>query len=133
MYKRITKGLLSIFLFLGTFTIVFGQDVTLKELLSYPYPTNLGSSPVKGRLAWTFSIKGRRNIYFSEDNGKHSSVLLIHADDDRNVSFNNSINLLNKLKKKRDSMTLIIPDDNHNWIKFFQLVKVYEATINFSG
>jgi len=61
-----------------------------------------------------------------------SPVLLIHGDDDRNVSFSHSINLLNRLKKKGVYYeTLVIPDDTHHWLRHENLVKVYEATIDF--
>lgn len=61
-----------------------------------------------------------------------SPVLLIHGDDDRNVSFKHSINLLNRLKKKdADYETLVIPDDNHHLMKHSNLVRAYEATIDF--
>lgn len=61
-----------------------------------------------------------------------SPVLLIHADDDRNVDFNQSVDLLNRLNKKGvDTETLVIPDDTHHWLQFQNLVKVYEATIDF--
>lgn len=61
-----------------------------------------------------------------------SPVLLIHADDDRNVDFNQSVDLLNRLKKKGvDTETLVIPDDTHHWLRFRNLVSVYEATIDF--
>jgi dipeptidyl aminopeptidase/acylaminoacyl peptidase len=63
-----------------------------------------------------------------------SPVLLIHADDDRNVRFDQSINLLNRLKKKGiDYKTLVIPDDTHHWLMFQHLVKIYQATVDFLG
>ena len=61
-----------------------------------------------------------------------SPVLIIHADDDRNVDFDQSINLFNRLKKKGVSCeTLVIPDDTHHWLRFANLVKVYDSTIDF--
>lgn len=61
-----------------------------------------------------------------------SPVLLIHADDDRNVAFDESIDLLNRLQKQGvDVETLVIPDDTHHWFRFHNLVRVYQATIDF--
>lgn len=61
-----------------------------------------------------------------------SPVLIIHADDDRNVGFDQSINLLNRLKKQGVYCeTLVIPDDTHHWLRFANLVKVYSATVDF--
>ncbi|HLR38552.1 MAG TPA: prolyl oligopeptidase family serine peptidase, partial [Chitinophagaceae bacterium] len=61
-----------------------------------------------------------------------SPVLFIHADDDRNVAFNHSIKLLNRLKEKDVYYeTLVIPDDTHHWLRHANLVKVYKSTIDF--
>lgn len=61
-----------------------------------------------------------------------SPVLIIHSDDDRNVEFSQSINLANRLKKKGIPFKeLVIPDDTHDWIKFHNLMKIYEATTDF--
>jgi dipeptidyl aminopeptidase/acylaminoacyl peptidase len=61
-----------------------------------------------------------------------SPVLIIHADDDRNVRFDQSINLLNRLKKKGiHCETLVIPDDTHHWLRFQHLLKIYQATVSF--
>jgi dipeptidyl aminopeptidase/acylaminoacyl peptidase len=61
-----------------------------------------------------------------------SPVLIIHADDDRNVDFDQSINLFNRLKKAGVSCeTLVIPDDTHHWLRFSNLCKVYDSTVDF--
>jgi dipeptidyl aminopeptidase/acylaminoacyl peptidase len=63
-----------------------------------------------------------------------SPVLIIHADDDRNVRFDQSVNLLNRLKKKGvHCETLVIPDDTHHWLRFHHLVRIYQATVGFLG
>lgn len=61
-----------------------------------------------------------------------SPVLIIHPDDDRNVDFNHSINLVNRLKKKGVYYEeLVIPDDTHHFHLFSNLLKVYEETVDF--
>lgn len=61
-----------------------------------------------------------------------SPVLVIHSDDDRNVEFSQSINLVNRLKKQEVPFEeLVIPDETHDWLKYSNLVKIYEATIDF--
>lgn len=61
-----------------------------------------------------------------------SPVLLIHGDDDRNVSFAHSIDLYKRLSEKGVELeTLVIPDDTHHWMKFGNLMKVNQAMINF--
>lgn len=61
-----------------------------------------------------------------------SPVLLIHGDDDRNVNFDESIDLLKKLdQQKVEVETLVIPDDTHHFLKHANLIKVYENTTEF--
>ena len=61
-----------------------------------------------------------------------SPVLIIHADDDRNVPFNQSVNLINRLEKKGVAYeTLMIPDDTHHLMSFDNAVTVYGAVAGF--
>lgn len=61
-----------------------------------------------------------------------SPVLLICSADDRNVEFEQTMNLLNRLKKEQVYFeSLLIPDDTHDWLRFHNYVKIYEATIDF--
>ncbi|SFH34671.1 S9 family peptidase [Pedobacter insulae] len=61
-----------------------------------------------------------------------SPTLLIHADDDRNVPFSQSVDLARRFENKNfDFEYLAIPDDTHHWMKFSNAVKVSEATANF--
>ncbi|MDN3687448.1 S9 family peptidase [Cyclobacterium jeungdonense] len=61
-----------------------------------------------------------------------SPVLFIHSDDDRNVAFYHSADLVRRfdeLGKPYDY--LVIPGDTHHWMKFSNMVEVNEATVNF--
>ena len=61
-----------------------------------------------------------------------SPTLLIHADDDRNVPFSQSVDLARRFEiKKFDFEYLAIPDDTHHWMKFSNAIKVSEATADF--
>jgi len=61
-----------------------------------------------------------------------SPVLLIHGDDDRNVSFSNSIDLVRRLEAKGVPYeTLVIVDDTHHWMKFSNVLRVGHATAEF--
>jgi len=61
-----------------------------------------------------------------------SPVLIIHADDDRNVRFNQSVDLINRLEKKGVPFeTLMIVDDTHHWMNWNNAVKVYGAVADF--
>ena len=61
-----------------------------------------------------------------------SPVLIIHGDDDRNVAFGQSIDLISRLEKKGIPYeTLMIPDDTHHWMNFNNAVTVYAAVANY--
>ncbi len=61
-----------------------------------------------------------------------SPVLIIHADDDRNVRFNQSTDLVNRLEKNKiPHETLMIVDDTHHWMKWENSVTVYNAVAEY--
>ncbi|HEY4289304.1 MAG TPA: prolyl oligopeptidase family serine peptidase [Puia sp.] len=61
-----------------------------------------------------------------------SPVLIIQGDDDRNVRFNQSVDLINRLEKKGVPYeTLMIVDDTHHWMHFDNAVTVYGAAADF--
>jgi dipeptidyl aminopeptidase/acylaminoacyl peptidase len=61
-----------------------------------------------------------------------SPTMIIHADDDRNVAFSQSVDLAKRFEDKTfDFEFLVIPDDTHHWMKFSNGVKVSEATADF--
>ncbi len=72
------------------------------------------SSPVASIAGWT------------------SPVLIIHGDDDRNVRFNQSTDLIRRLDKKGVQFeTLLIVDDTHHWMKHSNALKICAATADF--
>jgi len=65
------------------------------------------------------------------DNWK-SPVLLIHGDDDRNVSFIESINLIVELRKRKVEVEqLVLPDEVHDFLRHQNWVRGYKATADF--
>lgn len=57
-----------------------------------------------------------------------SPVLVIHGDDDRNVRFNQSTDLVRRLSKTNvDVETMVVVDDTHHWMKHSSELKVDEA------
>jgi dipeptidyl aminopeptidase/acylaminoacyl peptidase len=61
-----------------------------------------------------------------------SPVLVIHGDDDGNVKFHQSVDLINRLSKKKIPFeTLMIPDDTHHWMKYGNMLKVDQAAAEF--
>ena len=61
-----------------------------------------------------------------------SPVLIIHADDDRNVRFSESTDLVQRLTQKGVLMeTLVIVDDTHHFMKQKNQLRVNNATADF--
>ena len=72
------------------------------------------SSPVSSVLTWK------------------SPVLIIHADDDRNVAFEQSTDLVQRLRERGVYFeTLAIPDDTHHFLLFKNQLRVNKATADF--
>jgi len=61
-----------------------------------------------------------------------SPVLLIHGDDDRNVSFIESINLITALRKRNVEVEqLVFPDEVHDFLRHANWVRGYKAAADF--
>jgi dipeptidyl aminopeptidase/acylaminoacyl peptidase len=68
----------------------------------------------------------------SDISGWRSPVLIIQGDDDRNVRFNQNVDLINRLAKKGAPYeTLMIVDDTHHWMRFSNAVTVYGRAADF--
>ncbi len=64
--------------------------------------------------------------------GWRSPVLLIHGDDDRNVPFNETVTLVNELRKRKvDYELLVFPDEVHGFLLHANWLKAYRATADF--
>lgn len=64
--------------------------------------------------------------------GWTSPVLVIHGDDDRNVRFSQSTDLVRRLEAKGvDHETLVIVDDTHHWMLHANALTVGQATADF--
>lgn len=65
-------------------------------------------------------------------NGWHSPVLFIHGDDDRNVPFDQTVNLIEKLRERNVYFEqLIFPDEVHSFLLHSNWLKAYHASIDF--
>jgi dipeptidyl aminopeptidase/acylaminoacyl peptidase len=59
-------------------------------------------------------------------------VLLVHGDDDRNVPFQQTTDLVEKLRaQKVVSEELIFPDEIHDLLSWSDWIRVYRATAEF--
>lgn len=65
-------------------------------------------------------------------NGWKSPVLFIHGDDDRNVPFAETVNIIEALRPKKVYFEqLIFPDEVHSFLLYKSWLKAYEASFNF--
>jgi dipeptidyl aminopeptidase/acylaminoacyl peptidase len=72
------------------------------------------SSPISGVSTWK------------------SPTLFIHADDDRDIPYHQSVDIINRLLKRKVPVeTMVIVDDSHHWLKYSNSLKVMNATANF--
>ncbi len=61
-----------------------------------------------------------------------SPVLLIHGDDDRNVRFSQTVDLIQRLRAQNVPFeSLIIADDTHHWMRHANQLRVNAATAEF--
>lgn len=61
-----------------------------------------------------------------------SPVLVIHADDDRNVDFSQTVRLVEALRQRKVEVEqLILPDDVHGFLAWSNWIAVYRATAEF--
>lgn len=61
-----------------------------------------------------------------------SPVLLIHGDDDRNVPFSETVNLVRALRQKKvEHEQLIFPNEAHDFLLHRHWVEAYQATADF--
>jgi len=61
-----------------------------------------------------------------------SPVLLVHGDDDRNVSFIQSINLVAALRKRHvDVEQLVFPDEVHDFLRHDNWIRAYKVSADF--
>ncbi len=64
--------------------------------------------------------------------GWRSPVLFIHGDDDRNVPFDQTVNLVEKLREQNTYFEqLIFPDEVHMFLLQSNWLKAYHASIDF--
>ncbi len=78
------------------------------------YPLALKSSPVSDLTYWT------------------SPVLFIHGDDDRNVMFGQTVDLVQRLREKGlEPEVLVFPDEVHSFLRYDSWSRAYSATVDF--
>ena len=98
-------------------------------LTERPYFGNLALRPPDADAAIKLAWDSSPDAYVST---WKSPVLLIHGDDDRNVPFNQSVDLVQRLRAQQVSFEqMIIPDEIHGFLRWKDWVRAYSATADF--
>ncbi len=91
-------------------------------------PENVDAAP---------DVKEARDLAFKSSaaasaNSWRSPVLFIHGDDDRNVPFQQTTDLVEKLRAQNVAFEeLVLPDEIHELLRWNDWVRVYRATVEF--
>lgn len=98
--------------------MVFAPDITKGE--------QAPDAELARKLAWKSSPVAYMDTWTSP-------VLIIHGDDDGNVPFRQSIDLVRRFEQRKFTgfEALVIPDETHHWLKFSNQLKVDAATADF--
>jgi dipeptidyl aminopeptidase/acylaminoacyl peptidase len=125
------------------------REFTLEQVLSSPFPSDLFAAGVDidGVHDWSQRISGASWIdYSSRDAQKvaleaspvgsvqkwRSPVLLIHGDDDRNVSFSQTVDLARRLREQNvEFEQIVFPDDVHDFLLHRHWLRAYAAAADF--
>ena len=142
---------------LGSAAAAGAAGLTLEQLLSSPFPSQLVAARQGSRVAWVFDHQGERNVWVAGGpafvprqvtrpgaqaagvgdrgrggSGRQGAVLLVHGDDDRNVPFQQTGDLVQRLRAQHvDFEELVFPDEIHDFLMWRTLVQAYRATVDF--
>ena len=104
------------------------HDMTIDRTQNILYPDKYEQAPDAGpaiKTMWQSSPTAYVNTW-------KSPVLFIHGDDDRNVRFNQTTDLVARMRKTKVPFeTLVIPDDTHHFMMHRNQMKVNKATAEF--
>jgi dipeptidyl aminopeptidase/acylaminoacyl peptidase len=98
-------------------------------LTERPFFGNLALKPPDADAAVKLAWESSPDAYV--DTWK-SPVLLIHGDDDRNVPFSQTVDLVQRLRKQHVPFEqLVLPDEIHGFLMWKSWVRAYSATADF--
>ena len=98
-------------------------------LTERPYFGNLALRPPDADAAIKLAWESSPDAYVTT---WKSPVLLIHGDDDRNVPFSQTIDLVQRLRAQHVPFEqLILPDEIHGFLRWKDWVRAYSATSDF--
>ncbi len=92
-----------------------------------PYLSQPGADPAKAKLAWDSSSLATVDKW-------RSPVLIVHADDDRNVPFDESVQLVEALRKNHVEFDqIVIPDEIHDLLRENSWLTLFHAADDYMG
>ena len=98
-------------------------------LVERPYFGNLALRPPDADAAVKLAWESSPDAYVST---WKSPVLLIHGDDDRNVPFTQTVDLVQRLRAQQVPFEqLILPDEIHGFLRWQDWMRAYSATAEF--
>ena len=98
-------------------------------LTERPYFGNIAAKPPDAEAAVKLAWESSPDAYVST---WKSPVLLIHGDDDRNVPFSQTVDLVQRLRAQHVGFEqLIIPDEIHGFLMWKSWIRAYGATADF--
>ena len=98
-------------------------------LTQRPYFGNLSLKPPDADAAIKLAWESSPDAYVST---WKSPVLLIHGDDDRNVPFDQTVDLVQRLRQQQVGFEeMILPDEIHGFLRYRDWVRAYGATADF--
>ena len=88
-----------------------------------------------GRAPWATGPLvqlGRESSPIASVDKWKSPVLLVHGDDDRNVAFTQTVDLVRKLRERNvEFEQLVLPDEVHDFLRHESWVSIFSAAANF--
>ncbi len=98
-------------------------------LTERPYFGNISLKPPDADAAVKLAWESSPNEYIST---WKSPVLLIHGDDDRNVPFTQTVDLVQRLRAQHVPFEqIILPDEIHGFLMYKTWIRVYGASLEF--
>ncbi len=118
-WSSASSSLLLILLFFEPLSAQRGE-FSLEQVMSAGFPSEMTAAPVGGAVAWVINERGR------------SPVLLIHGDDDRNVPFSETVDLVAALRKQGvEFEQLVFPDEVHGFLTHHSWIRAFQAAAEF--
>ena len=103
---------------------LFAAGVDMHGVHDWTEELGIGKDDAAGRLAFNSSP-------MADVKDWRSPVLLIHGDDDRNVNFRQTVELVEALRGRVHVEQLIFPDEIHDFLMHAHWLQAYQAAAHF--